>query len=54
MSLGSSVLQQYDYGYGTFNTSTGATDTSQNNGQIGSIKGTIGTSVQWLQGFQIR
>lgn len=52
MSLGSSVLQQYDYGYGTFNTGTGATDTSQNNGQIGSIKGTIGTSVQWLQGFQ--
>jgi RHS repeat-associated protein len=52
LSLGSSVLQQYDYGYGEFNTSTGAVDTSKNNGQIGKITGTIGTTTQWLQGFQ--
>src|SRR2546422_9686345 len=35
LSLSSTVLQQYDYGYGTFNTSTGAVDTAKNNGQIG-------------------
>jgi RHS repeat-associated protein len=52
LSLGSSVLQQYDYGYGEFNTSTGAVDTSKNNGQIAKITSTIGTSTQWLQGFQ--
>jgi RHS repeat-associated protein len=52
LSLGSTVLQQYDYGYGEFNTSTGAVDSSKNNGQIGKITGTIGTSTQWLQGFQ--
>jgi len=52
LSLGSSVLQQYDYGYGEFNTSTGATDTSKNNGQIGNVTATIGSTTQWLQGFQ--
>jgi len=52
LALGSSVLQQYDYGYGEFNTSTGVADTSKNNGQIGNIKSTIGSTTQWLQGFQ--
>jgi len=46
------VLQQYDYRYGEFNTSTGAVDTSKNSGQIGSITGTINGSTQWLQGFR--
>lgn len=45
------VLQQYDYGYGQFNPSTGAVDTSKNNGQIGSITGKINSTTQWLQGF---
>ncbi len=45
-------LQQFDYGYGEFNTSTGAVDSSKNNGQIGKITGTIGGTTQWLQGFQ--
>lgn len=45
------VLQQYDYGYGTFNSTTGAVDTSKNNGQIGSITGKINGTTQWLQGF---
>jgi RHS repeat-associated protein len=45
------VLQQYDYGYGQFNTSTGNVDTSKNNGQIGSVTGKINGSTQWLQGF---
>src|SRR2546422_221814 len=35
LSLSSTVLQQYDYGYGAFNTSSGAVDTAKNNGQIG-------------------
>jgi RHS repeat-associated protein len=51
-TLGATVLQQYDYGYGQFNTSTGAVDTSKNNGQIGNITGTISGTTQWLQGFQ--
>lgn len=46
------VLQQFDYGYGTFNSSTGAVDTSKNNGQIGSITGKINGVTQWLQGFE--
>jgi len=52
LSLSGSVLQQFDYGYGAFNSSTGAVDTSQNTGQIGSITNTIGATAQWLQGFQ--
>lgn len=52
VTLGSTVLQQYDYGYGTFNSSTGAVDASLNNGQIGSITGSINGTTQWLQGFQ--
>jgi YD repeat-containing protein len=51
LTLNSTVLQQYDYGYGEFNTSSGAVDTSKNNGQIGKIDGTIGTTPQWNQGF---
>lgn len=51
LSLGSTVLQQYDYGYGEFNTSSGSIDTSKNNGQIGKVTGTIGTTAQWNQGF---
>ena len=51
LSLGSTVLQQYDYGYGEFNTSSGSVDTSKNNGQIGKVTGTIGTTTQWNQGF---
>lgn len=51
LTLSSTVLQQYDYGYGEFNTSTGAVDTSKNNGQIGKVTGTIGATAQWNQGF---
>jgi RHS repeat-associated protein len=51
LSLGSTVLQQYDYGYGEFNTSSGSVDTSKNNGQIGKVTSTIGTTAQWNQGF---
>ncbi len=50
-SSATTPLQQYDYGYGQFNPSTGAVDTSKNNGQIGKVVGTIGTTTQWLQGF---
>src|SRR6266550_6111918 len=45
------VLQQYDYGYGEFNTSSGNVDTSKNNGQIGKITGSINGTSQWNQGF---
>src|SRR5438876_67354 len=51
LSLSSTVLQQYDYGYGTFNPSRGAVDTSKNDGQIGKVTGTIATTAQWNQGF---
>ncbi|MFZ0751281.1 MAG: DUF4214 domain-containing protein, partial [Pyrinomonadaceae bacterium] len=51
LMLSSTVLQQYDYSYGAFNTSNGAVDTSKNNGQIGKIDGTIGATAQWNQGF---
>jgi RHS repeat-associated protein len=51
LNLSSTVLQQYDYGYGQFNTSSGDVDTSKNNGQIGKVLGTIGTTAQWNQGF---
>lgn len=50
-SSASTPLQQYDYGYGTFNSSTGTVDTSKNNGQISKIVGTIGSTTQWTQGF---
>jgi RHS repeat-associated protein len=45
------VLQQYDYSYGSFNTSSGAVDPATNNGQIGKIKGSINGTAQWNQGF---
>lgn len=51
LTLSSTVLQQYDYSYGAFNTSSGDVDTSKNNGQIGKVLGTIGTTAQWNQGF---
>ena len=51
LMLGTTVQQQYDYGYGQFNTTTGAVDTSKNNGQLGKINATIGTTAQWNQGF---
>lgn len=51
LALSSTVQQQYDYSYGTFNTSSGAVDTSKNNGQIGKIDATIGTTAKWNQGF---
>lgn len=38
VTVNGTVLQQFDYGYGEFNTSTGAVDTSKNNGQIGKIE----------------
>jgi len=51
LSMGTTAKQQYDYSYGQFNTSTGAVDTSKNNGQIGKIDGAIDGSAQWNQGF---
>ena len=45
------VLQQSDYHYGQFNSSTGNVDSSKNNGKVGSITGTINGTTQWLQGF---
>ena len=51
LSLSSTVLQQYDYGYGQFDISSGDVDTSKNNGQIGKVLATIGTTAQWNQGF---
>ena len=47
----SSPLQQFEYGYGTFNSSTGAVDTSKNNGQIGKVVSKIGNDTQWTQGY---
>jgi len=47
----STPLQQYDYSYGAFNSSTGDVDTSKNNGQVGKIVGTIGSAAQWTQGI---
>lgn len=51
LSLGSTTLQQFDYGYGEFNTTSGAVDTTKNNGQIGKVSSTIGTTAQWNQGL---
>ena len=51
LTVGGAVQQQYDYSYGEFNTTTGAVDTSKNNGQLGKINSTIGTTAQWNQGF---
>jgi RHS repeat-associated protein len=50
-SSSTSPLQQYDYGYGAFNSSTGSVDTSKNNDQLGKIVSTIGNSIKWTQGF---
>ncbi|HEX6046786.1 MAG TPA: RHS repeat-associated core domain-containing protein [Pyrinomonadaceae bacterium] len=51
LTVSGAVQQQYDYSYGQFNTGTGAVDTSKNNGQLGKIDATIGTTAQWNQGF---
>jgi len=51
LTLSGTVQQQFDYSYGTFNTSSGTVDTSKNNGRIGRIDSTIGTTAQWNQGF---
>jgi RHS repeat-associated protein len=51
LSLATTVQQQYDYSYGQFDTTYGTVDTSKNNGQIGKVLGTIGTTAQWNQGF---
>ena len=51
LTLSSTVQQQYDYSYGEFNTSSGNVDTSKNNGQLGKVLGTIGSTAQWNQGF---
>jgi RHS repeat-associated protein len=51
VSGNTTVLQQYDYGYGQFNSSTGNVDTSKNNGQIGTVTGKTNATTQWLQGF---
>lgn len=51
LTVSSTVQQQYDYSYGEFNQSTGAVDTTKNNGQIGKINSTIGMTAQWNQGF---
>jgi len=51
VSSTTTVLQQYDYGYGAFNTSTGDIDTSKNNGQIGKITSSLNGDAKWNQGF---
>lgn len=51
LTLSGTVQQQYDYSYGKFNTTSGAVDTGKNNGEIGKINSTIGTTAQWNQGF---
>jgi RHS repeat-associated protein len=50
-SSAGTALQEYVYSYGAFNSQTGASDTSKNNGQISSITSKIGGDTQWLQGF---
>lgn len=47
----SSVLQKYDYSYGTADLSNGTVDTTKNNGQLGKIEGWIGSNKQWSQRF---
>lgn len=48
----SSVLQKYDYSYGTIaDLSNGTVNTTQNNGQLSKIEGTIGSNKQWSQRF---
>ena len=51
LTLTGTVLQQFDYDYGTFDTSSGAVDTTKNTGQIGKITGTNSGAAQWNQGF---
>ncbi|MCU1264588.1 MAG: repeat-associated core domain [Acidobacteria bacterium] len=51
----SAVIQQYDYAYGTFSSSTGNVAVDENTGQLGKITSTLGSgsgSVQWMQGFK--
>lgn len=50
-SSATTPLQQFDYAFGAFNSSTGSVDTSKNNGQIGSITSKINGTTQWLQGL---
>jgi RHS repeat-associated protein len=52
----SSVIQQYEYGYGVVNLNDGTVDTSKNTGQLARVDGFIGGSVssptkQWQQRF---
>lgn len=52
LSKASSVLQRYDYSYGTLNLSTGVVDATKNNGQLAKIDGWIGENQQWSQRFE--
>lgn len=48
----STVLQKYDYAYGTVaDLSDGYVDTAENNGQLSKIEATIGSNKQWSQRF---
>jgi transposase len=52
----SSVIQQYDYGYGIVNLNDGTVDTSKNTGQLARVDGYIGgtpstPTKQWQQRF---
>jgi RHS repeat-associated protein len=47
----STVLQKYEYSYGTTDLSNGGMDTTKNNGQLGKIEGYIGSTKQWSQRF---
>lgn len=47
----STVLQKYDYSYGTVDLSNGTVDATKNNGQLGKIEGWIGSNKQWSQRF---
>jgi len=44
-------LQRYNYVYGKFNQTTGAFETTRNNGQIGRIEGFTNGAKQWEQRF---
>ena len=42
-------LQRFDYSYGQVNQTTGAVDTTKNNGQLGRLDGSINGAKQWDQ-----
>jgi len=49
---GSTVMQKYDYSYGTIaDLSNGTVDTTKNNGQLSKVEGFIGANKQWSQRF---